>query len=254
MEGDDNVDRGSQDGAGSLREEFLVSLARCYLLDDDLVQGGVSTPRGGERRQVALRVQASRDLVRLADRIRIQARRAARSDVAPMSAWNVAREIAFDASQYPSDVLAAVKHLLTHRPPRVKSPEQQAFEEEVATWSDADIEAELRGLEAADNEARASSGPDADVAADTEDEPGPSEAPGSEVITRSLEVLKRIGDGFDSHASGRDRMRAAELREQYLAATSPGDAIRDAFEEEIDSWTPQRLKEELESLLAEEDD
>ena len=126
----------------------------------------------------------------------------------------------------PSDVLAAVKHLLTHRPPRVKSPEEEAFEEELAAWSDAEIEEELRELEAADNERRATSGPDADVAADTEDEPGPSEAPGSEVITRCLEALKRIGDGFDSRASGRDRMRAAELRGQYLAATSPRDATR----------------------------
>jgi len=52
-----------------------------------------------------------------------------------------------------------------------------------------------------------------------------------------------------TRATGRDRMRATELREQYLAATSPPDPLR----EEIESWSPEQLEEELESLLSEGD-
>ena len=39
-----------------------------------------------------------------------------------MSKWDVAREIAFDPSQRPGDVIPAVKHLLTHRAPPLKLP------------------------------------------------------------------------------------------------------------------------------------
>ena len=160
-----------------------------------------------------------------------------------MSTWDVARDIVFDPSQHPSDVIMAAKHLFAHRPPRVVSPELEEWEEKLRATSDAEIDAALLELEAADNEPPTSTRSDADAAADTENGPEPSEAPGAEVRTRCLEILRRIGDGVDSRASGRDRMRAAALREQYLAATSPGDAIRD----EIESWTP----EELESFLAE---
>ena len=73
-----------------------------------------------------------------------------------------------------------------------------------------EIDAALRELEAADNELQATPDPDAEVGADTEDEPEASEAPGTEVVARCLEVLQRIGDGFDPRASGRDRMHAAE--------------------------------------------
>jgi hypothetical protein len=113
MDGDDIVDGASEDGpVGSLREELLALLVLRDLLDHDLEHRGVSTPKGGKRDQVALRVRASRDLVRLVDRIRTEARRAVRSGVAPMSRWDVAREIAFDTSQHPSAVIGAVKHLL----------------------------------------------------------------------------------------------------------------------------------------------
>lgn len=93
--------------SGTLREELVGFLALRELLDLDLEHRGVSSRRGGERRQVMLRVQVSRDLVRLADRIRTEARRA-RSAVVAMTAWDVAHEIAFDPSQRPCDVIMAV--------------------------------------------------------------------------------------------------------------------------------------------------
>ena len=262
------VDRGSDDNpASTLREELLASLALRDLLDHDLEHRGVSTPRGGERRQVLQRVQASRDLVRLADRIRAEARRARRSGSAPMSAWDIAREIALDPSQGPSRVIAAVQHLLTRPAPRATCPKQARWEEKVRGMSDPEIDALLLRIDAAnkmsepelaallleldadDNELRTTPRPDSDMAADTENEPEPSEAPGTDTITRCLEILQRIGDGFDSRATGPDRMRAAALREQHLAATSPRDPLRDL----IESWTPEELEEETESLLAEND-
>ena len=155
-----------------------------------------------------------------------------------MGTWDVAREIAFDPSQPPSEVIAAVKFLLTHRAPPVISPELERWEEEVRAMSEEEIDAALRELEADDSEPRATPGRDANVAADTEDEPEASEAPGTEVIARCLAILQRIADGVDSRASGRDRMRAAELREQHLAA-SP----RSAFLDEIESMTLEELRE-----------
>jgi hypothetical protein len=112
--------------------------------------------------------------------------------------------------------------------------------------SEAEIDARLLVLDAAENERRATAPPGAD---DTDEEPEPSEAAGTDVITRSLEILQRIANGIDSRASGPDRMRAAELREQYLAATNP----RDPLEEEIDSWSPEQLQDELDQLTAEDD-
>ncbi len=240
LEGDDVVDRLSDDGAvDALREELLRSLTLRDLLDHDLEHRGVSTPRGGrERRQVGQRLQASRDLVRLGDRIRTEARRAARSGAAPMSTWDVAREIGLDPSQPPSDAIAAGEFLLTHRTPRVISPELEGWEEEVRAMSEEEIDAALRELEADDSEPRATPGRDANVAADTEDEPEASEAPGTDVIARCLAILQRIGDGVDLRASGRDRMRAARLREQYLAVRP-----RSAFLDEIESMTLEELRE-----------
>jgi hypothetical protein len=147
-------------------------------------------------------------------------------------------------------VILAVKHLLTHRAPRVTSPELERWEERVRAMSEAEIDAALLELEAGDNEPEATPGSDADVAADTEDEPEPSESPGTEVITRCLEILQRIADGFDPRASGRDRMRAAELREQYVASTNPR-KLEDAFRDEIMSWTDEEVAREFESLLDE---
>jgi hypothetical protein len=253
VDGDDSVDRGSQDDpADSLREELLGSLALRELLDHDLQHRGVSKPRGDERPQVALRVRVSRDLVRLADRIRTQARRAVRSDVAPMSAWDVAREVAFDASQHPRDVIAAVRHLLTNRPPRVTSPEVERWQEEARAMSEAELDAKILELEAADNEPQATPGPDTGVGSATKNELERSEALGTGVVTSCLEILQRIGDGLDPRASGRDRIRAAELREQHLAATNPR-KLEDALWDKIMSWTEEELDRELESLLDEPD-
>jgi hypothetical protein len=246
VDGGDVVDRVSHDvAAGALREELLGALALRDLLDHDLEHRGVSTPRGGERRQVTHRLQVSRDLVRLADRIRTEARRATRSGDGPLSTWDVARDIASDLSQQPSDVLAAARYLLTHRPPRVRSPELEQWEEELRGMSEAEIDAAIVDeLKAAAKQPRPTPRASAEVGDDREDEPERSEAPDTEEITRCLEILQRIGDGFDPRASGRDRMRAAELREQHLAATSRRDAI---LEEEIELW----VMEDLESLLAE---
>ena len=244
----DRVDYGSEDDpASSLRAEVLASLVLQDLLDHDLEHRGVSTTRGGERRHVAQRIQVSRDLVRLADRVRIEVRRAARSGAAPMGTWDVAREIAFDPSQPPSEVIAAVKFLLTHHAPRVISPELERWEEEVRAMSPEEIDAAIRELEAHDSEHRANAGPDADMAADTQDDPEASEAPGTEVIARCLAILQRIGDGVDSRASARDRMCAAELREQHLPA-SP----RSALEDEIESMTPEEVRELYEDLVDED--
>ena len=163
-----------------------------------------------------------------------------------MGTWDVAREIAFDPSQPPSAVIAAVKFLLTHRAPRVISPELERWEEEVRAMSPEEIDAAIRELEAHDSEHRATAGPDADVAADTQDDPEASEAPSTEVIARCLAILQRIGDGVDSRASARDRMYAAELREQHLPA-SP----RSALEDEIESMTPEEVRELYEDLVDE---
>ena len=232
VDGDDNVDCGSLDGSSSLREDLLASLARCDLLDDDLERRGVSTPRGGERRQVALRVQASRDLVRLADRIRKEARRAARSGVAPMSAWDVARDIAFDASQPPSDVLAAVKHLLNHRPPPLIE------EQDDEPMSDEEIEAITRELIARVRERKARGEIEPEATADTADQP-PVDARQTEMTVRCLEVLQRIGDGCDPRASARDRMHAAELRDHYVV---PANADPPWMQETMEEWDSWRLR------------
>jgi len=49
--------------------------------------------------------------------------------------------------------------------------------------------------------------PDADVAADTEDEPEQSQAPGTEVTTRCLKILQAISDGFDPRDGSRSDAR-----------------------------------------------
>ena len=137
--------------AGTLREELVSFLALRALLDLDLEHRGVSNRRGGERRQVALRVRVSRDLVRLADRIRTEARRA-RSAVGAMTAWEIAREIAFDRSQRPGDVITAVKHLLTHRAPPLEPPMKEQDDEPM---SDEESEAFRRELVAEVRERKA---------------------------------------------------------------------------------------------------
>ena len=86
--------------AGTLRDQLLGLLALRDLLDLDLEHRGASTRKGGLRRQVAQRIRVSRELVRLADSIRTASRRA-RSAVAPLRAWDVAREIAFDPEPAP---------------------------------------------------------------------------------------------------------------------------------------------------------
>ena len=240
---DDVVDRQPADGAaGALREELLGSLALRDLIDHDLEHRGVSTPRGGERRQVAHRVQVSRDLVRLADRIRIEARRAARSGGAAMTTWDIASEIAFDTSQRPADVIGAVEYLLTHRPPPLIE------EQDDEPMSDEEIEAITRELIARVRERKARGEIEPEATADTADQP-PVDARQTEITVRCLEVLQRIGDGCDPRASARDRMHAAELRDHYVVPANADPPWMQETMEEWDSWTEERRDQELLDLL-----
>ena len=70
------VDDGLEEdpAVGALRDQLLGLLAHRDLLELDLEHYGVSTRKGGLRRQVAQRVGVSRDLVQLADSIRTAAR------------------------------------------------------------------------------------------------------------------------------------------------------------------------------------
>jgi hypothetical protein len=169
---------------------------------------------------------------------------------------------AFDGGQHPRDAIAAVKFLLTHRAPRVVSPEEAAWEAERALMTEAEIDAAIAKLEAEiselmtiGGEPQVTPGPDPDVASGTEAEREPSQSR-DPLIAECLDVLKRIGDGLDPRASGKDRLRAAELREEYVAATSGRDPIR----EEIESWSMEELEsfldfaaEELESTTDQEE-
>jgi hypothetical protein len=231
---------GSDAAADRLRDELLRLLALRDLLEFDLEQRGVSTKKGGSRGQVGQRVRVSRDLLQLADRIRTETRRA-RSTLAPLTAWEVAHEIALDPSRRPSDTIVAIQHLLTHAaPPPREAPELVAVEAEVRAMSEEEIVAALAELES-DLETH----PDLDDAAGpppSHEEPSPNV---DALTTTCLEILRRIGDGVDPRATARDRMRAAELREHHLPAPDKG-----PYWEEIESWTSEELVRELKDLLA----
>ena len=148
------VDEGLEEdpAAGVLRDQLLGLLALRDLLELDLEHYGVSTRKGGLRGQVAQRVGVSRELVRLADRIRTATRRA-RSALVPLRAWDVAREIAFDPSQRPGDAITAIRYLLTQpAPPPMKSPELVECEAEVDAMSEEELDAALAELMASELE------------------------------------------------------------------------------------------------------
>jgi hypothetical protein len=235
----DGLDRDA--AADRLRDELLRLFALRDLLDLDLEQRGVSTRKGGSRGQVGQRVRVSRDVLRLADRIRTETRRA-RNTLAPLTLWEVAREIALDPSQRPSDTIVAIEHLLTHTaPPPPEPPELVALEAEARAMSEGQIDAALAEFEASER----ASHPDLDEAASP---PPRNEEPSTNVdalTTTCLEILRRIGDGVDPRATARDRMRAAELREHHLPAPD-----KDAYWEEIESWTHEELALELKDLIA----
>ena len=109
--------------------------------------------------------------------------------------------------------------------------------------SEAEMDAALLELEAARNDRVTIQAP-ADETAETRSEPHPSAALRADVTEKCLETLQRIAAGWDSRASGRDRMRAAELRDRHLATVG-----RDAIRDEIDSWSEEDFDLELESLL-----
>jgi hypothetical protein len=244
---DDGLDQ--DPAAGALRDRLLGLLAHRDLLDRDLEHRGASTKKGGLRRQVADRVRVSRELVRLADSIRTEIRRA-RSAVAPSRLWDVARGIAFDPGERPGDVITAIRHLLTRpAPPPKKSTEELAYEAKVRAMNEEEVNAELAEVEAALAEIRASDPAthrDLDQAHVITNEPS---AHGEALKTRCLEILRRIGDGVDTRATARDRMSAAELRERYLSHTD-----RDPLSEEVDSWDEAQLDREMEDLTRPFDD
>jgi hypothetical protein len=235
----DGLDRDA--AADRLRDELLRLLALRDLLELDLAERGVSTKKGGSRGQVGQRVRVSRDVLQLADRIRTETRRARRT-VAPLTAWEVAHEIALDPSQRPSDTILAIEHLLTHAaPPPPEPPELVAFNAKLSGMSEEQMDAALAKLEASERESH----PDLGQAASR---PPRNEEPSTNVdaLTRTcLEILRRIGDGVDPRATARDRMRAAELREHHLPAPDKG-----PYWEEIESWTNEELALELRDLLA----
>jgi hypothetical protein len=230
--------------ADALREQLLGLLSLRDLLDLDVQERGVSTGKAGSRRQVAQRVTVSRELVRLADRIRAEFRRA-QSAVAPLRPWDVARDVAFDPSQRPGDAIMAIEHLLTHTaPPPRKSREELEFQAKVGAMSLEEIEAILEEHDASQLETER----DLDPAACA---PGNDEPSTDVEALRAgcLEILQRIGDGVDPRATPRDRMRAAELRERHLPLANV-----DPFSELMESWTDDELERELHDLLREPDD
>jgi hypothetical protein len=158
-----------------------------------------------------------------------------------MTAWDVASEIAFDPSQSPGDAITAVEYLLTHRAP-------PAEEQEDVRLSDEEVEAITRELVAKVRERKARGEIEPEAIAHTAEQP-PADARETETTRRCLEVLQRIGDGCDPRASARDRMRAAELRDRYVAPANADPPWLQEMMEEWNSWTEEQRDRDLLELL-----
>jgi hypothetical protein len=207
----DGTDR--DPGVGALRDELLGLLALRDLLDLDLDHRGVSTRKGGLRRQVAQRIRVSREMVQLADSIRTAARRV-RSIVAPLSKWHVAREIAFDPSQRPSDVLMAVDYLLTHPAPRAGKPLPERFAFVLPFLAGDHRSLTIDEVRAIRDELRPEPDQDLDREARPTDE-NPS-ADSDALETKLLDGLQRTAAGVDPRATARDLARRNVSRTPHL--------------------------------------
>lgn len=226
-----------------LRERLCVELARRNLLDLDLQARGVSTPRGGERRQVRQRVSVSRDLVRIILEIRSTARQTDHGSERSHHPRAVGLDIAFDDEARVSDRLKAVELALqSPAAPR----ETTADEIRIRHLTEDEVEAELRELEAERArypELERGHGLDA---APSNERAGPERAAPApdEDGQRCLDLL-RLFAGGGREASPRERMRAARLHLRFGASSGPTDWIHD----EIWSWSEEELDRDVESLL-----
>jgi hypothetical protein len=159
-----------------------------------------------------------------------------------MTAWDVASEIAFDPSQSPGNAITALEYLLTHRPPSLIE------ERDDEPMSDEEVEEITRELVAKVRERKARGEIESDATAEPIDQP-PVDTREAEMTLRCLEVLQRIGDGCDPRASARDRMRAAELRDRFVAPANADPPWLQEMMEEWNSWTEEQRDRDLLELL-----
>ena len=207
-EGDGVGTTGVSDDLAHLRAELFGLLATRDALDDDLAHRGVSTQRGGERRQVLQRLRLSRDLIDLSVRLRAQVMRSGGTGDASVRSIDVAREIAFGPGHPVPDRLRALEHLLVSRAP----PPENEFKARLRAASSEELTAVSARLGAEDACDDSSDGhPNV-----TSDDP----TDGVDARVQALALLADIARGALPGANGSHRLQAARLYEKF--APPPG--------------------------------